>query len=90
MSLGFHRGGLSGRFSLARGIVSRPIRSDGQEGRAAYSKRVVGCVRLGHRSSSAERMPHRGATHAKQAVGYVRLRAKLVFFVIFYAEHSFN
>jgi hypothetical protein len=50
----------------------------------------VGCMRLGHRSSSAKRMPHRGATHAKQAVGRVRLRAKLVFSVIFYAEHSFN
>jgi hypothetical protein len=45
----------------------------------ASSKRVVGRVRLGYRSSGAERMPHRGATHAKQAVGRVKLRVKLVF-----------
>jgi hypothetical protein len=79
MSLEFHRGGRSGYFPPARGTVSHPIGSDGQEGRAASSKRIVGRVRLGRRSSSAERMPHRSATRAKQAVGRVRLRAKLVF-----------
>jgi hypothetical protein len=55
----------------------------------ASSKRVVGRVRLGYRSSGAERMPHRGATHAKQAVGRVKLWVKLVFSVISFTDYSF-
>jgi hypothetical protein len=53
------------------------------------SWQAVGRVLAGPQQGGGLYPPHGGATHPKQAVGRVWLRAKLLFSIFSFTEHSF-
>jgi hypothetical protein len=81
LGLGFSVG--TGHFVLARTPDDRPIRSDGQEGRAAAG-RAVGCAQLGRASERLQETAAQCATRENQAVGRSRSRAERFSLLFFY------